>query len=45
MDDTKRDRQVMDDSTETTTEESRSPESSARTVARLLANPRRVRRD
>ncbi|MCU1668685.1 MAG: hypothetical protein JWP40_1612 [Blastococcus sp.] len=45
MDDTKHDRRVTDDSAETTTEESRSPEASARTVARLLANPRRVRRD
>jgi hypothetical protein len=45
MEDTKHDRRVIDDSSETQTEESRNTEASARTVARLLANPRRVRRD
>jgi hypothetical protein len=45
MDDTQRDRRVIDDSAETTTEDSHTPQASARTVARLLANPRRVRRD
>jgi hypothetical protein len=45
MDDTQRDRRVIDDSSESQNEESRTPEASARTVARLLANPRRVRRD
>ena len=45
MDDTQRDRRVIDDASETRTEESRTPEASARTVTRLLANPRRIRRD
>jgi hypothetical protein len=45
MDDTQRDRRVIDDSAETTPADSHSPEPSARAVARLLANPRRVRRD
>jgi hypothetical protein len=45
MDDTQRDRRVMDDSAETTPADSHTTEASARTVARLLANPRRVRRD
>jgi hypothetical protein len=45
MEDTKHDRQVIHGSAETQTEESRNTEASARTVARSLANPRRVRRD
>ena len=44
MDDTQRDRRVIDDSSENQHEESHTPEASARTVARSLANPRRVRR-
>ncbi|SOD94586.1 hypothetical protein [Blastococcus haudaquaticus] len=45
MDDTQRDVRVSDDSTEVQTEESRSPEPAAVTVARMLANPRRIRRN
>lgn len=45
MDDTQRDRRVVDDSAQTTSDDSHTAEASARTVARLLANPRRVRRD
>jgi hypothetical protein len=45
MDDTQRDIRVSDDSTEGQTEESRSPEPATVTVARMLANPRRVRRN
>jgi hypothetical protein len=44
MEDTQRDVAVSDDSTEVQTEESRSPEPAAVTVARMLANPRRIRR-
>ena len=40
-----RDVRVSDDSTEAQTEESRTPEQATVTVARMLANPRRVRRD
>ena len=36
---------VSDDSTEAQTEESRAPEQATATVARMLANPRRVRRN
>ena len=36
---------VSDDSTEAQTEESRTPEQATVTVARMLANPRRVRRN
>ncbi len=36
---------VSDDSTEAQTEESRTPAQASATVARMLANPRRVRRD
>jgi len=36
---------VSDDSTEAQTEESRTPEPATVTVARMLANPRRVRRN
>ena len=45
MDDTQRDVRVSDDSTEVQTEESRSPEPATMTVARMLANPRRIRRN
>jgi hypothetical protein len=45
MDDTQRDIRVSDDSAEAQTEESRSPEPATVTVARMLANPRRVRRN
>jgi len=40
-----RDARVSDASTEAQTEESRSPEPATVTVARMLANPRRVRRN
>ena len=45
MDDTQRDARVSDDSAEAQTEESRSPEPPTVTVARMLANPRRIRRN
>ena len=45
MEDTQRDIRVNDDSTEAQTEESRTPEPATVTVARMLANPRRVRRN
>jgi hypothetical protein len=45
MADTKHDIRVTDDSTEPETEESRSPEPATVTVARMLANPRRIRRN
>jgi hypothetical protein len=45
MADNQRDIRVTDDSSEAQTEESRSPEPATVTVARMLANPRRVRRD
>jgi hypothetical protein len=45
MEDTQRDIRVSDDSTEAETEESRTPEPATVTVARMLANPRRVRRN
>jgi hypothetical protein len=35
---------VSDDSTEAQTEESGTPEQATTTVARMLANPRRIRR-
>ena len=44
MEDTQRDVRVSDDSTEVHTEESRTPEPATVTVARMLANPRRIRR-
>ena len=44
MADTSCEIRVSDDSTEAQTEESRTPEQSTATVARMLANPRRVRR-
>jgi hypothetical protein len=45
MKDDQRDVQVSDDSTEVQTEESRTSEPATVTVARMLANPRRVRRN
>ena len=45
MADTSREARVSDDSTEAQTEESRTPEQATTTVARMLANPRRVRRN
>jgi hypothetical protein len=45
MDDTQHDVRVSDESTEVQTEESRSPEPAATTIARMLANPRRIRRN
>jgi hypothetical protein len=44
MADTQHDVRVDEDSAGSQTEESRTPEAAAMTVARLLANPRRVRR-
>ncbi len=44
MTDSRRDARVSDDSTEVQTEESRTPEPATVTVARMLANPRRIRR-
>lgn len=44
MTDTQHDARVREDSASSQSEESFSPESSAMTVARLLANPRRIRR-
>jgi hypothetical protein len=44
MADMQSDIRVADDSTEAQTEESRTPEQATATVARMLANPRRVRR-
>jgi hypothetical protein len=45
MKDTQRDARVSDDSTEVQAEVSSAPEATAVTVARMLANPRRIRRD
>ena len=45
MADMQREIRVSDDSTEAQTEESRTPEQATATVARMLANPRRVRRN
>ena len=45
MDDNQREPQVSDDSASAHTEESRSPEATVATVARMLANPRRIRRN
>jgi hypothetical protein len=45
MADTHSDVRVSDDSTENQTEESRNPEPATVTVARMLANPRRIRRN
>jgi hypothetical protein len=44
MKDTQRDTPVSEDSTEVQAEESHTPEVAAETVARMLANPRRIRR-
>ena len=44
MSDTQHDARVDEDSTNAPTEESRSAEGPALTVARMLANPRRIRR-
>ena len=44
MADTQHDARVGEDSSSSQTEESHSPEASAMATARLLANPRRVRR-
>ncbi len=45
MEDTQHEARVSDDSAEVQTEESRTPEATAATVARMLANPRRIRRN
>jgi hypothetical protein len=45
MPDNQSDIRVSDDAAEAQTEESRSPEPATITVARMLANPRRVRRN
>jgi hypothetical protein len=45
MADMRNDIRVSDDSSEAQTEESRTPEQATATVARMLANPRRVRRN
>jgi hypothetical protein len=45
MENNQRDVHVADDSTEAQTEESRTPEPATMTVARMLANPRRIRRN
>ncbi len=45
MENTQRDVRVSDDSTEVETEETRTPEPATVTVARMLANPRRIRRN
>ncbi len=45
MADTQHDARTGENSSTPQTEGSRSPESTAMTVARLLANPRRTRRD
>ena len=45
MANTQHDARVSDDTTSTQAEESRSPGAAVATVARMLANPRRVRRN
>jgi hypothetical protein len=45
MENNQRDPRVSDESTEVQTEESRTPEPATVTVARMLANPRRIRRN
>jgi len=45
MADMQREIRVSDDAAEAQTEESRTPEQATATVARMLANPRRVRRN
>jgi hypothetical protein len=44
MSDTQHDVRVDEESANSQTEESRSPQASGMTVARMLANPRRIRR-
>ncbi|WP_324274725.1 hypothetical protein [Blastococcus brunescens] len=45
MEATQREVRVSDDPTEAQTEESHTPEPAAVSVARMLANPRRIRRN
>jgi|tagenome__1003787_1003787.scaffolds.fasta_scaffold20820065_3 hypothetical protein len=45
MAETQHEIRVSDDSSEGQSEESRTPEQATTTVARMLANPRRVRRN
>jgi hypothetical protein len=45
MEDNQHDVRVSDDSTEVRSEESHNPEPATVTVARMLANPRRIRRN
>jgi hypothetical protein len=45
MADTQHDARVGEDSSSTQTEETRGTDGSALTVARMLANPRRIRRN
>jgi hypothetical protein len=45
MENTQHDARVAGDAEDAQTEESRTPEATAATVARMLANPRRIRRD
>jgi hypothetical protein len=45
MEDTQHEARVSDDSAEVQTEESRAPEPATVTLARMLANPRRIRRN
>jgi hypothetical protein len=45
MANTQHEARVSDDSEGAPTEESRSPEATGATVARMLANPRRIRRN
>ena len=44
MSDTQHDARVDEDSANAQTEEARSPQATGLTVARMLANPRRIRR-
>ena len=45
MDNTQHEVRASEDAEAAQTEESRTPQSSATTVARMLANPRRIRRN
>jgi hypothetical protein len=45
MENTQHDARVAGDTDGAQTEESRTPEATAATVARMLANPRRIRRN
>ncbi len=45
MSDTQRESRAADQAPSATTEDDRTPETTVETVARLLANPRRTRRD